>query len=146
MTKKIVFGEFEFPIFKGLNYIFNGNKEKSQFLFVNGPNEIFSMYFEDGMQRFIVPDKFHLSREYYLFEINSSTRKIKFFCPEKWENLNSVIWYFCLELIDENGCIHCLPGQVRLELKDFRHRFMIGKPLFIKVLEQIKLNRSAAAV
>ena len=70
-------------------------------------------------------------------------RKIKFFCPEKHPNLDSVVWYFYVELLDERGEVHGLPGQVRVGMRDFQSELAKGKPKFIEVLENVTLNTAA---
>jgi hypothetical protein len=65
---------------------------------------------------------------------------IKFFCPEKHPNLDSVVWYFYVELFDERGVTHILPGQVRVGMDAFQSKLAKGKPKFIEVLENVKLN------
>ena len=64
---------------------------------------------------------------------------IKFFCPEKHENLDSAVWYFFMELYDERGEAHTLPGQVRVEFDGNCIRQAKGKPKFIELLEGVKL-------
>ena len=144
MTAKVtMFGEFEIPVINGLEYLVNEGKEETDFLFINEPNESFSMYFEKGFPIFTVPE--NTERNYGLFELKRQGRIIKFFCPEKRENINSVVWYFYLEIGDEKGDIHLLPGQVRVGF-DISSMFQTSnKPKFIEVLEQIKLRAKASA-
>ena len=139
--KRILFGEFEFPRMHGLEYLLNEEKPETDYLFVNEPHERFSMYFEEGFPIFAVPE--NSERPYCLFEIKSGGRDIKFFCPEKHPNLDSVVWYFCVELLDEHGVAHALPGQVRVGMRDFRSELAKGKPKFIEVLENITLHTTA---
>lgn len=139
MAKTVMFGEFEFPVLKGMDYLHNEG-DKAEYLFINETHEKFSMYFEDGMEKFTVPEKSKMDRAYCLFELNSNDRKIHFFCPEKWKHLNSVIWYFYVELTDESGSVHCLPGQVRVLTDSFFNWVTKTKPKFIKILEQISLR------
>ena len=70
---------------------------------------------------------------------------IRFFCPEKHENLDSAVWYFYMELYDENGEAHTLAGQVRVEFDGNILRQARGKPKFIELLEQVKLVTVASA-
>ena len=114
MTKKrVLFGKFEFPVEKGLEYLINENLPETDFLCINEPGDAFSMMFEKNFPIFTVPEK--PERNYLLFELKRPNRIIKVFCPEKHENLNSAVWYFYMELYDENGEVHTLPGQVRVE-------------------------------
>ncbi len=136
--KRILFGEFEFPRIRGLDYLLDEEKPVTDYLFVNEPHERFSMYFEEGFPIFAVPE--NSERPYCLFEMKSAGRKIKFFCPEKHKNIDTVVWYFYVELLDERGVAHGLPGQVRVGMRDFQSELAKGKPKFIEVLENITLN------
>ena len=141
--KRILFGGFEFPIIKGLEYIINENVPETDFLLINGPSESFSLMFEEDFPIFTVPK--NSDRDYFLFEQKRKDRVIKFFCPEKHENLDSAVWYFCMELYDERGEAHTLPGQVRVEFDGNILRQARGKPKFIELLEQVKLVTVASA-
>ena len=136
--KRILFGDFEFPRIRGLDYLLDEKKPVTDYLFVNEPRDCFSMYFEDGFPIFTVPE--NSERPYCLFELKRPGRMIKFFCPEKHKNLNHVVWYFYVELFDEGGVAHRLPGQVRVRRKEpFLRIVGIEKPKFIELLEGVKL-------
>ena len=136
--KRILFGKFEFPVEKGLEYLVNENIPETDFLLINGPSESFSLMFEKDFPIFTVPK--NSDRDYFLFEQKRQDRVIKFFCPEKHENLDSAVWYFYMELYGEDGAVHSLPGQVMVEFDGNRIRQAKGKPQFIEILEGIKLN------
>ena len=140
--KRILFGNFEFPRVSGFEYLFDEKKPITDYLFVNEPHEKFSMYFENGFPIFEVPK--NSERSYCLFEIKSPGRKIKFYCPEKHANLDTVVWYFYMDMVDENGETHTLPGQVRVEFDGDCLRRVKGKPKFIEVLEGVKLATVAS--
>ena len=140
--KRILFGEFEFPVEKGLEYLINENVPKTDFLLVNEPHDTFSMTFEKDFPIFTVPK--NSDRDYFLFEQKRKDRVIKFFCPEKHENLDSAVWYFCMELYDERGEANTLPGQVRVEFDGNILRQTKGKPKFIELLEQVKLTTATS--
>ena len=143
MTEKcILFGKFEFPVEKGLEYLVNENISETDFLCINGPHDTFSMMFEKGFPIFTVPK--NTDRDYLLFELKRSERVIRFFCPEKHKNLDSAIWYFCLELYDERGEAHTLPGQVRVGFDGKGIRQAKGKPKIIELLEGVKLAAAAS--
>ena len=72
--KRILFGKFEFPRMRGLEYLLDEEKPVTDYLFVNEPNERFSMYFAEGFPRFTVPE--NSDREYCLFEIRRQRKKI----------------------------------------------------------------------
>ena len=136
--KRILFGEFEFPITGELEYMLNEKMPVTDYLFVSDRHDRFSMYFENGFPIFKVPED--SDRSYCLFELKRPGRMIKFFCPEKRRNLDSVVWDFYVEMFDDKGVTHVLPGQVRIELDDFQAGIGKGTPKFIEILEQIKLN------
>ena len=140
--KRILFGNFEFPRVSGFEYLFDEKKPITDYLFVNEPHEKFSMYFENDFPVFKVPE--NSERSYCLFEIKSPGRKIKFFCPEKHANLDTVVWYFYVELFDLDGTPYGLPGQVRVDTNDPYVRMMKGKPPFLEILETVKLNKNYA--
>ena len=140
--KRILFGKFEFPVEKGLEYLVNENIPETDFLCINEPHDTFSMMFEKDFPIFTVPE--HPDRDYLLFELKRSGRVIKFFCPEKHEKLDSAVWYFCMELYDELGEAHTLPGQVRVEFDGNCIRHAKGKPKFIELLEGVKLAPAAS--
>ena len=135
--KRILFGEFEFPVEKGFEYLINENVPETDFLLINEPHDTFSMTFEKDFPIFTVPK--NSDRDYFLFEQKRKDRVIKFFCPEKREHLDTAVWYFYMELYDESGEVHTLPGQVRVEFDGNILRRTKGKPKFIELLEQVKL-------
>ena len=141
--KRILFGKFEFPMEKGLEYLVNENLPETDFLCINEPHDTFSIMFEKDFPIFTVPK--NSDRDYLLFELKQSDRAIKFFCPEKHKNLDSAVWYFYMELFDESGEAHTLPGQVRVEFDGNILRQVKGKPQFIEVLEQVKLTSTVGS-
>ena len=140
--KRILFGKFEFPVEKGLEYLVNENLPETDFLLINEPHDTFSMTFEKDFPIFTVPK--NSDRDYFLFEQKRKDRVIKFFCPEKHENQDSAVWYVCMELYDERGEAHTLPGQVRVEFDGNILRQAKGKPKFIELLEQVKLTTATS--
>ena len=135
--KRILFGKFEFPVEKGLEYLVNENIPETDFLLINEPSESFSMMFEKDFPIFTVPE--NSDRPYCLFEMKRPGRVIKFFCPERHKNLDTAVWYFYMELYDESGEAHTLPGQVRVEFDGDTIRQPRGKLKFLEVLENIQL-------
>lgn len=139
MTDKcILFGKFEFPVEKGFEYLINENVPETDFLLINEPHDAFSMTFEKDFPIFTVPKT--SDRDYFLFEQKRKDRIIKFFCPEKRDNLKSVVWYFYVEITDDGGEKHILPGQVRVSMDVPVLIQAADKPRFIEVLEQVKLS------
>ena len=141
MTKKrILFGKFEFPVEKGLAYLINEHVPETDFLLINERHDAFSLMFEKDFPIFTVPES--SDRPYCLLEMKRPDRVIKFFCPERHKNLDLVIWYFYMELLDGQGVAHRLPGQVRVDLDEPCIRRAKGKPKFIEVLEQVRLKEA----
>ena len=140
--KRILFGKFEFPVEKGLEYLINENVPETDFLCINEPHDTFSMMFEKEFPVFTVPENYE--RDYLFFELKRSGRVIKFFCPEKHENLDTAVWYFCVKLYGKGGEEHILPGQVRVEFEGDCIRRVKGMPSFIELLEGVKLKTAAS--
>lgn len=138
--RKILFSGFEFPVEKGLEYLINDGVAETDFLHINEPGDSFSMTFERDFPIFTVPKS--TERDYALFELKREGRVIRFFCPEKRENLDTVVWYFYVDIFDADGKVHTLPGQVRVEYDGNRIRLPGGKPKFVEVLEQVRLRDS----
>ena len=138
--KTISFDKFLFPVKRGLEYLVNEQLPETDFLLINEPGDAFSMTFENDFPIFKVPEK--SERDYCLFELKRSDRVIKFFCPERYKNLDSVVWYFYVELFDEQGVAHGLPGQVRVGMSEASIRIARSKPKFIELLEQVRLKQA----
>lgn len=140
--KCIRFGEFEFPVEKGLEYLINENVPETDFLCINGQSDSFSMMLEKGFPSFTVPEE--PDREYCLFEVKRRERVIKFFCPARSEKLGTAVWYFTVKLYDEGGAAHILPGQVQVEFEGDCLRRTRGKPKFVELLERVRLCAAAS--
>ena len=140
--KRILFEDFEFPIINGLEYLINENLPETDFLLINEPSSDFSLMFEKDFPIFRIPE--NSERDYCLFELKRSDRVIKFFCPEKHKNLDTAVWYFYMELYDECGEAHTLPGQVMVEFDGNILRQAKGTPKFIEILEHVKLKQALA--
>ena len=138
----IILGNFRFRKINGLKYLFDEEKTVTDYLFVKSQHEGFSMYFEDDFPLFTVPE--HTERSYSLLEIKRPDRIIKFYCPEKHEKIDVAVWYFYVEIFDEEGKAHRLLGQVMVDLDLPFFKIAERKPKFIEVLEQVGLNKSAA--
>ena len=143
IEKRILFDKFEFSKLPGLVYLFDEDKATTDYLFVNGPKERFSIYFEKDFPIFTVPES--SERPYCLLEIKRPDRTIKFFCPEKHKNLDTVVWYFCMEIPDKQGSIVTLPCQVRVNASYSYADLMSGKSQFVEILESIKLKSDTMA-
>ena len=136
METIVLFDEFEVPKIKGLEYLVNDSLVSSDYMFINELKDGFSMYFEKDFPIFTVPER--TERDYGLFELKRRDKTIRFFCPERRENLSSVVWYFFVEYYDESGGSCVLPGQVRVTLDMPSFIQAREKPGFIDVLERVK--------
>lgn len=145
LAKRVLFEDFEFPVVKGLEYLMDEENPTTDYLFINEPNEKFSMYFERGQNPFDVSQTSETDKTYCLFQIKRKNRTIHFYCPERLPNRESVMWYFYVEILDEYGKVHTLPGQIRVVLEDGCLRMSDGKTQFIKILEQVKLIDTAVS-
>ena len=139
---KVVFDAFEFPVIKGLEYLMDEDHPTTDYLFINEPHEKFSMYFERGQKPFEVRDRDAADREYCLFQMKRPNRTIHFYCPERRPDRESVMWYFYVEIFDENGNPHVLPGQMRVVLADGCLRMAGGKEKFIEILENVTIQKA----
>ena len=141
--KRILFGKFEFPVEKGFDYVINENVPETDFLLINEQHDAFLLMFEKDFPIFTVPK--NSDQPYCLFEMKRPGRVIKFFCPERHKNLDSVVWYFYVELFDEQGVAHGLPGQVRVEYENGCIKMAKPKPKFIEILERVRLKETAVS-
>lgn len=137
MKTIVLFDEFELPIIKGMEYLGTNKNFNSDYLFINEASDEFSMYFEKDFPIFNIPQ--NLNRNYSLFEIRKDNKNIKFFCPEKQKSVDFAVWYFYVEILDELGKTHILPGQIRVSFEGFDMLQAKGIPKFIGVLEKIKI-------
>ena len=145
LRKRVLFDAFEFPRVSGLDYLMDEENPTTDYLFINEPHEKFSMYFERGQKPFEVTDKSTTDKEYCLFQMKRPNRTIHFYCPERLPDRESVMWYFYVEIFDENGKPHILPGQMRVVLKSSCLRLTDEKEQFIEILEQVKLTDTAVS-
>ena len=143
---KVLFDSFEFPVIRGLDYLMDEENPTTDYLFINEPHEKFSMYFERGQKPFEVTDKGATDKEYCLFQFKRPNRTIHFYCPERMPDRESVMWYFYVEIFDENGNPHVLPGQMRVVLADGCLRMAGGKTQFIEILENVQLTETKITV
>ena len=138
METIVLFDEFEVPKIKGLEYLVNDSLVSSDYMFINELKDGFSMYFEKNFPIFNIPK--NSSRDYCFFELKRENKNIKFFCPERQKNLNSAVWYFYVEITDDDKNVHILPGQVRVLFDGLNIFCVKGVPKFIDVLENVKIH------
>ena len=141
IEKRILFDKFEFSKLPGLVYLFDEDKATTDYLFVNGPKERFSIYFEKDFPAFEVPKD--SERPYCLVDIKRQGRTIKFFCPEKHKNLDTVVWYFRMEISDGQGSTATLPGQIRVNTRYSYADLLNEKSPLVEILEAVRLNENS---
>ena len=143
VRKRVRFGEFEVPIPKGHHRI-TDRDETTDYLFINAPREIYTVYFDSGMPFY--SDKI-LSGfpEGSTLELKLPDRRIVFFCPSRDGDRKDGLWYFNIDFPSENDTeVLTLPGQVMVNSDEVYRKTVGGKLPFVEILEQIKLNLSTA--
>ena len=143
VRKRVRFGEFEVPIPKGHHRI-TDRDETTDYLFINAPREIYTVYFDSGMPFY--SDKI-LSGfpEGSTLELKLHDRRIVFFCPSRDGDRKDGLWYFNIDFPSENDTeVLTLPGQVMVNSDEVYRKTVGGKLPFVEILEQIKLNLSTA--
>ena len=144
VRKRVKFGEFEFPIPKGHHRI-TDRDETTDYLFINAPREIYTVYFDSGMPFY--SDKI-LSGfpEGSTLELKLPDRRIVFFCPSRDGDRRDGLWYFNIDFPSENDTeVLTLPGQVMVNSDEVYRKTVGGKLPFVKILEQIKLTSSTGS-
>ena len=141
VRKRVRFGEFEVPIPKGHHRI-TDRDETTDYLFINAPREIYTVYFDSGMPFY--SDKI-LSGfpEGSTLELKLPDRRIVFFCPSRDGDRKDGLWYFNIDFPSENDTeVLTLPGQVMVNSDEVYRKTVGGKLPFVEILEQIKLKLS----
>ena len=143
IRKRVKLGEFEVPIPKGHHRI-TDRDETTDYLFINAPREIYTVYFDSGMPFY--SDKI-LSGfpEGSTLELKLPDRRIVFFCPLRGGERRDGLLYFIIEFPTEDDSeVLTLPGQVMVNSDEVYRKTVGGKLPFVEILEQIKLNLSTA--
>ena len=148
VRKRVRFGEFEVPIPKGHVRI-TDKDENTDYLFINAPKEIYTVYFDSGMP-FYSDKVLNGSSEGSTLELKRPDRRIIFFCPSGGSDRKDGLWYFNIDFPHSDGEVLTLPGQVMVNSDEVYRRTVCGKLPFVEILEKIKLNfnteNTAAAV
>ncbi len=148
VRKRVRFGEFEVPIPKGHVRI-TDKDETTDYLFINAPKEIYTVYFDSGMP-FYSDKVLNGSSEGSTLELKLPDRRIIFFCPSGGSDRKDGLWYFNIDFPHSDGEVLTLPGQVMVNSDEVYRRTVCGKLPFVEILEKIKLNfnteNTAAAV
>ena len=139
--KRIRFDEFEVPVPKGHKRIIDKD-ETTDYLFINAPREIYTVYFDSGMPLYS-SKLLSGSAEGSTLEIKLTDRKIVFFCPSGGGDRKDGLWYFNIEFAGSGGEVLTLPGQILVNSDEVYRRTVCGKLPFLEILEQIKLRDMA---
>ena len=140
VRKRVRFGEFEVPIPRGHEQI-TDKDETTDYLFINAPKEIYTVYFDSGMP-FYSDRILNGYSEGSTLELKLPDRKIVFFCPSRGGDRKDGLWYFNIEFPSEDSEVLTLPGQVMVNSDEVYRKTVGGKLPFVEILEQIKLNLS----
>lgn len=135
---RLKFNEFNIPIPKGHKQIIDKD-ETSDYLFINAPNDIYTVYFHSSMPLY-EENILNSYNEGSTLEIKLNDRKIVFFCPSLSGKRKDGLWFFTIEFFTNNNEVYILPGQILLNSDEVYHKTIEGKLPFVKILEEIKLN------
>lgn len=139
MEDKIIkLSNFQIPIIKGLKYLTDFNDSCNESLLINAPRMQYSIYFEMNMENQNIEN----IEEYNLILIKKNNHKIYFFYPYKQNKIKTILWYFKIEITDDDGKVNILPGQVLMDSSIVnKDKNQIRLP-FMNILENVKINQS----
>ena len=137
MENKIILSNFQIPIIKGLTYL-TDNSESIESVVINAPRMQYSLYFEKNMKNQDIEN----IDEYNLILIKKSNYKIYFFYPYKQNKIKTTLWYFKIEILDEEGKVNILPGQVLMDSSIINKPRNSIKLPFMNILENVKINKN----
>jgi hypothetical protein len=138
VKKRLKFNEFNVPIPKGHKRIIDKD-ENTEYLFINAPNDIYTVYFHSGMPLY-EENILNMHNEGSMLEIKLNDRKINFFCPTLSRNRKDGLWFFSIEFFINDNEVFVLPGQILLNSDDVYRKTVEGKLPFVKILEDIQIN------
>jgi hypothetical protein len=138
VKKRLKFNEFNVPIPKRHKRIIDKD-ENTEYLFINAPNDIYTVYFHSGMPLY-EENILNMHNEGSMLEIKLNDRKINFFCPTLSRNRKDGLWFFSIEFFINDNEVFVLPGQILLNSDDVYRKTVEGKLPFVKILEDIQIN------
>ena len=148
MKKRVRVDELDVPSPRGYERI-TDKDEFTDYLFVNAPRDIYTLYFDSGMPLY---DQSILNgcEESGTMTLKLHDRRIIFFCPSRLGDRNSGLVYFNIEFQTENGEMLSLPGQLLVNSDKVYRKTENGTLPFINILKKINLKTrtedTAAAV
>lgn len=137
MENKIILSNFQIPIIKGLTYL-TDNSGSIESVVINAPRMQYSLYFEKNMKNQDIEN----IDEYNLILIKKNNHKIYFFYPYKQNKIKTTLWYFKIEILDEEGKVNILPGQVLMDSSIINKPRNSIKLPFMNILENVKINKN----
>ena len=137
MENKIILSNFQIPIIKGLTYL-TDNSESIESVVINAPRMQYSLYFEKNMENQDIEN----IDEYNLILIKKNNHKIYFFYHYKQNKIKTTLWYFKIEILDEEGKVNILPGQVLMDSSIINKQRNSIKLPFMNILENVKINKN----
>lgn len=137
MENKIMLSNFQIPIIKGLTYL-TDNSESIESVVINAPRMQYSLYFEKNMKNQDIEN----IDEYNLILIKKNNHKIYFFYPYKQNKIKTTLWYFKIEILDEEGKVNILPGQVLMDSSIINKQRNSIKLPFMNILENVKISKN----
>ena len=140
MKKRVRFDALDVPIPKGYERI-TDKDETTDYLFVNAPKDIYTLYFDSGMPQY---DHSVLTgcEESGTMTLMLPDRRIFFYCPSRLEDINTGRLYFNIEFQGDNDEILFLPGQLLVNSNKVYRKIEKGSLPFINILKKINLKAS----
>ena len=134
MKKRVRFDELDVPIPRGYKRIIDKD-ESTDYLFVNAPRDIYTLYFDSGMPLY---DKSVLNgcEESGTMTLKLHDRRIIFFCPSRLGDINNGLVYFIVEFQTEDGEVLTLPSQLLVNSNKTYRKDENGTLPFINILKK----------
>ena len=113
--KRVFFENYSFPVLPDLVYEKDGDGHCGQSLFINDPEERFTISFESGMKCLDLQIESGFRHCFRSAEIDYQHLKLHLCYPIEDSGARSSMGYFHVEMADKTGRVHVLPGQMRIE-------------------------------
>ena len=142
--KRVFFEDYSFPVLPDLVYEKNGDGHCGQSLFINDPEERFTISFESGMQCIDMRILADFGYGFHSAEINYQHLKLHLCYPVGDSGIRASMGYFHVEIPDGNGNVHVLPGQMRIEAPMTYREGLKSFPILNELLEGLCLIPESA--
>jgi len=114
IEKSISFDGYVFPKLEGLIYEKDGDKEGGEVLFIDDTKGRFTITFEVGMQCLDLLLSASRRDDFQTMEYVHNNKRLHLCYPQQAKKTRPSMGYFHLEITDENGDVHILPGQMSI--------------------------------